>query len=152
AFRDAAVPHPNSTIDPLRDARIGEEELILADLGSVERRLERLEKDLKKTPSPDLKAEQALLIRGREALEGGRALRTLGLSAEDTRRLRGFQFSSAKPLLVVVNLDEGDVAQADSAAEHAGIAAFLAENNAAAVGVCARIELEISQLKPADAG
>ena len=151
AFRDASVPHPQTTVDPLRDVRMVEEELILTDLGSVERRLERLEKDLKKTPSADLKAEQALLLRGREVLEGGRALRTLGLSVDDTRRLRGFQFLSAKPMLVVVNLDEGDLAHADRAAEHAGLAAFLAENKAAAVGVCAKIELEISQLDPADA-
>jgi len=151
AFRDASVPHSQTTVDPVRDARMVEEELILADLGSVERRLERLEKDLKKTPSPDLKAEQALLVRGREALEGGRALRTLGLSADDTRRLRGFQFLSAKPMLVVINLDEADLPHADRAAEHTGLAAFLAETGAAAVGVCARIELEISQLEPADA-
>jgi GTP-binding protein YchF len=151
AFRDPSVPHPNSSIDPVRDVRTVEDELILADLGSVERRLERLEKDLKKNPSPDLKAEQALLVRGKEALDNGRALRTLGLSLEDARRLRGFQFLSAKPLLVVVNLDENDVAEADRAAEHAGIAGFLAENGAAAVGVCARIELEISQLDAADA-
>ena len=151
AFRDAAVPHPHTTVDPVRDARLVEDELILADLGSVERRLERLEKDLRKTPSPDLKAEQALLIRGRETLDQGRALRTLGLSADDTRRLRGFQFLSAKPLLVVVNLDEADLTHADRAAEQAGLSAFLAETGAAAVGVCAKIELEISQLEAADA-
>jgi GTP-binding protein YchF len=151
AFRDASVPHSQTTVDPVRDARMVEEELILADLGSVERRLERLEKDLKKTPSPELKAEQALLLRGRELLEGGRALRTLGLSAADTRILRGFQFLSAKPMLVVINLDEADLPHADRAAEHTGLAAFLAETGAAAVGVCARIELEISQLEPADA-
>lgn len=151
AFRDASVPHPNSTIDPARDARIVEDELILADLGSVERRLERLEKDLRKNPSPDLKAEQDLLVRGRATLDGGRALRTLGLSVEDKRRLSGFQFLSGKPLLLVVNLDEADLAFAESAAHHAGLDAFLAESGAQAVGVCAKIELEIAQLEPADA-
>ena len=151
AFRDASVPHPNTTVDPVRDARLVEDELILADLVSVEKRLERLEKDLKKNPSPELKAEQALLVRGKETLDGGRALRTLGLSPEDTRRLRGFQFLSAKPLLVVVNLDEADLAHADSAADHIGLGAFLKETGAAAVGVCARIELEISQLEATDA-
>jgi GTP-binding protein YchF len=151
AFRDPSVPHPNTTIDPARDARMVEDELILADLGSVERRLERLEKDLKKNPSPDLKAEQDLLVRGRATLDAGRALRTLGLSAEDKRRLSGFQFLSGKPLLVVVNLDEADLAFAESAAHHAGLDAFLAESGAQAVGVCAKIELEIAQLDPADA-
>jgi GTP-binding protein YchF len=151
AFRDAAVPHPNLSVDAARDARLVEDELILADLGAVERRLERLEKDLKKNASPDLKAEQDLLLRGRATLESGRALRRLGLSADDTRRLRGFQFLSAKPLLLVVNLDEADLAHADRAAEHAGLSAVAAETGAAVVGVCAKIELEIAQLDAGDA-
>jgi len=151
AFGDPMVPHPKETIDPVRDARMIEDELILADLGAVERRLERLEKDLKKNPSADLKREQELLLQGRAQLDAGRALRTLGLSIDDTRRLRGFQFLSAKPLLVVINLDENDVAAADRAAEKTGLADFLKETHAHAVGVCAKIELEIAQLDAADA-
>jgi len=114
AFHDPSVPHPQSTVDPARDLRTIEDELILADLMGVERRLERLEKDLKKTPSADLKKEQEILVRGRASLEAGRALRTLGLSGEEARRLRGFQFLSAKPLLIVMNLDEADAASADA--------------------------------------
>jgi len=151
AFRDPAVPHPQGAIDPKRDARTIEDELILADLGVVERRLERLDKDLKKTPSADLKREQELLVRGRACLEEGRALRGLGLTGDDARRLRGFQFLSAKPLLLVVNLDEADAGRAEEAAAHAGLSEFVAETHAAAVGVCAKIELEIAQLEPADA-
>jgi GTP-binding protein YchF len=151
AFRDPAVPHPHATVDPARDARLVEDELILADLASVERRLERLEKDLKKNPSAELKAEQDLLTRGLATLESGRALRTMGLTADDVRRLRGFQFLSAKPLLIVVNLDEGDVTHAGHAAAHVGLDAFAADVRAGVVGVCAKIELEIAQLDPADA-
>jgi len=151
AFGDPAVPHPRETIDPARDARVIEDELILADLGVVERRLERLEKDLKKTPSADLKREQELLLQGRAQLDNGRALRTLGLSPDDTRRLRGFQFLSAKPLLFVINLDEAEITHAERAAAHTGLDAFIAETHAVAVGVCAKIELEIAQLDPADA-
>ena len=151
AFRDPSVAHPRETVDPVRDARVIEEELILADLGVVERRLERLDKDLKKTPSADLKREHELLMQGRAQLDAGRALRTLGLSPDDTRRLRGFQFLSAKPMLLVINLDEADVAQAERAAAHAGLDTFLSETGGAAVGVCAKIELEIAQLDPADA-
>jgi GTP-binding protein YchF len=151
AFRDPSVPHPQTTIDAARDARMVEDELILADLGSVERRLDRLEKDLKKTPSADLKAEQDLLVRGRATLDSGRALRTLGLTPDDTRRLRGFQFLSAKPLLLVVNLDEADLAVAEDPAAQSGLATFAKDSGAACVGVCAKIELEIAQLDAADA-
>src|SRR5690349_19963520 len=98
-----------------------EDEFSLADLGVVERRLEWLEKDLKKQASAELKKEQEILQVCRTALEGGRPLRNLALPADDLRRLRGFQFLSSKPLLLVLNLDEADLPQADRAVDLAGI-------------------------------
>src|SRR5437867_8624666 len=72
AFRDPAVPHPSSSINPARDAQAMEDELILADLGVIERRQERLEKDLKKARSAELERESDLVTRCRTALEEGR--------------------------------------------------------------------------------
>ena len=150
-FRDPAVPHAAGSIDPARDVRTMEDEVILADLGVVERRLERLERDLKKTATPELKKEQELLIASRALLEDGKALRTMELQPEDARRLRGFQFLSSKPLLIVLNLDEADLPQADRAVELAGIGDLAQGRNVRAVPICAKIELEIAQLDPADA-
>ncbi|SRR6266545_2373609 len=150
-FRDPSVPHPAGSIDPARDVRTMEDEVILADLGVVERRLERLERDLKKASNPDLKKEQEILLRCRGALEDGKALRALDLSPEDAKRLRGFQFLSAKPLLIVLNLDEADLPHADEAVKLAGIESFLAGAATRAVPICAKIELEIAQLDPEDA-
>jgi hypothetical protein len=149
-FRDPAVPHPSGTIDPARDVRAMEDELILADLGVVEKRLERLERDLKKGANPDLPKEQEILVRCRTALEAGTPLRALGLTADDAKRLRGFQFLSAKPLLLVLNLDEADLAQADDAVTLAGLDSFMSGAATRAVPICAKIELEISQLEAAD--
>ena len=151
AFRDPAVAHPKSSIDPARDVQTVEDELILADLGGVERRLERLEKEIRKTPSAELKKEHELLGPARACLEAGRALRTLGLSPEDQRRLRGFQFLSSKPLLVVINLDEADAPQAETPRPAEQLGTYLKDSGAHAVAVCAKIELEIAQLDPADA-
>jgi GTP-binding protein YchF len=154
AFRDEAIAHPAGSVNPARDAQAMEDELILADLGVVERRLERLDKDLKRNKSPELDRERSLLLRCKEALENGQPLRSLGLAGEDLRRLRGFQLLSAKPLLVVINLDEADVAAAadvDRAAASAGLTSFLARANTRAVPVCAKIELEIAALETADA-
>jgi len=150
-FRDPSVPHAAGSLDPGRDVRTMEDELILADLGVVERRLERLERDLKKGGSAELKKEHEILRRCREALEHGKPLRDLDLPGEDTRRLRGFQFLSAKPLLIVLNLDESDLPQADRAVELGGIQDFLKGVHTRAVPICAKIELEIAQLEPADA-
>ena len=176
AFSDPSVPHPSGSIDPARDARAMEDELILADLGVAERRLERLEKDLKKSKSAELERERDVLVICRSALEQGKPLRALDLKGEDLKRLRGFQFLSAKPLLIVINLDEsqltsstvpggganeksdgtksggGDAAtRIDLAAAATGLTSFLSHASTAAVAVCAKIELEIAQLDAADA-
>ena len=155
AFRDPSVAHPSGAIDPARDAQAMEDELILADLGVVERRQERLEKDLKKGRSPELEREGDLVQRCRTALEEGKPLRALELTGDDLKRLRGFQLLSAKPLLFVINVDEADLADVgagiERVAEQTGLAPFLAHAATSAVAVCAKIELEIAQLEGADA-
>jgi len=158
AFLDPAVPHPSGSVDPARDAQAMEDELILADLGVAERRLDRIEKDLKKGRTTELERERDVVTLCRTTLEAGRPLRALDLKGEDLKRLRGFQFLSAKPLLIVINLDEsplaggGDAAtRIDRAAEAAGLTSFLSHAATAAVAVCAKIELEIGQLERADA-
>jgi GTP-binding protein YchF len=151
-FRDPSVPHAAGSVDPARDVRTMEDEVILADLGVVERRLERLERDLKKAGSnTDLKKEQDILQRCRTALEHGRPLRALELAGDEAKRLRGFQLLSAKPLLLVLNLDEADLPQADRAIELAGLEEFITGAATRAVPICAKIELEIAQLDEADA-
>ena len=155
AFNDPAVPHPSGSVDPARDAQAMEDELILADLGVAERRLERLEKDLKKARTADLERERDVMVRCKEALEAGTPLRALDLAGDDLKRLRGFQFLSAKPLLVVINLDEADVPAIGSdvsrAAEATGLGPVLSRAATRAAPLCARIELEIAELDPADA-
>jgi hypothetical protein len=155
AFGNPAVPHPAGTIDPARDAQAMEDELILADLAVAERRLERLDKDAKKIHTAELRQERELVQRCRTALEEGRPLRALELPADDLKRLRGFQFLSAKPLLLVINLEEADVgtvgARVEKAAAHTGLTGFLARAATRAVALCATIELDIAQLEPAEA-
>jgi len=155
AFRSESVAHASGAIDPGRDATAMEDELILADLGIVERRLERIEKDAKKGLSAELTKERELVIRCRTALEEGTPLRALQLAGDDLKRLRGFQFLSAKPLLLVINLDEADLpgvgADVARAAAAVGLSDFLAHAATGAVALCATIELEIAQLGGDDA-
>jgi ribosome-binding ATPase len=153
AFLDPSVPHPTGSVDPARDAQAMEDELILADLGVVERRLERLEKDLKKNRTADLEREREVLLQCKTALEEGRPLRALDLKGDDLKRLRGYQFLSAKPLLVVINLDESQLGDGgiERAAAATGLTGFLSRAATGAVAVCGKIELEIGQLDAADA-
>jgi len=154
-FEDPSIPHPSGSIDAARDAQTMEDELILADLSVAERRLERIEKDLKRGKSTELQKERDLVQRCKEALEHGTPLRALQLTGDDLKMLRGFQFLSAKPLLLVINLDENDLADVGAdvarAAEKTGLTSFLAHAATRAVALCAKIELEISQLGADDA-
>lgn len=154
-FTDPSIPHPAGSIDPRRDARAMEDELILADLAIVEKRLERLDRDLKKSRTAELEHERRLLIECQARLESGSSLRDLSLDGDDRRRLRGFQFLSAKPLLLVLNLDETELAGGapalEAAVARAGLASIVSGPSVRVTAACARLELEIADLDADDA-
>src|SRR5258705_10337475 len=89
AFEDDTIPHVGG-IDPLRDIKNVEFDLMVSDLGQIEKRLERLEKDLKKMRTPELEKENELLIRAKAHLETEKPLREMEMTPEDKKRLRGF--------------------------------------------------------------
>ena len=135
-----------------------EDELILADLGVAERRLERLEKDLKKSRTAELERERDVVTAVPDGAREGTPLRALDLKGDDLKRLRGFQFLSAKPLLIVINWTKrSSPAAAQGATRDRSRGGrrrpqpFLSRAATAAVAVCAKIELEIAQLDAADA-
>lgn len=151
AFDSELVPHPDGSIDPLRDTQMLDLELILADLGAVERRLERLDANIKKANKAEDVAERELFLRLKACLEAERPLRELELSEDDRRRLRNYAFLSSKPVLIVVNLDEHQVRTATEYLAASGLAAFAARPGFGLCAVSAPIEAELAQLPAADA-
>jgi GTP-binding protein YchF len=109
AFDNPAVPHPAGSVDAARDHRQLNSELLLADLGVVERRIERLSKDLRKMKDPELASEHTMLLRCLEALENEQPIRQLTFSEDEQKRLRGFGLLSSKAQLVGLNLDESAI-------------------------------------------
>jgi len=152
AFEDAAIPHVGP-IDPLRDLRNVEFDLMVSDLGQIEKRLERVEKDLKKMRSADLEKEFELLTRAKSHLESEKPLRELEMDAEDKKRFRGFMFLSEKPMLYVLNVSES--AELGKHLEEAVGKYKLTETasrpNAAATAVCGKVEAELAEMSDADA-
>ena len=150
-FEDATIPHEKGSVDPMRDLEDVELELVLSDLVVVEKRLERLEKDRKKIKDPNLDREFALLERCKTLLEADTPLRRLELDADDEKRIRGFQFLSQKPMLYVLNLGESEAPRLhDMEAEWR---ARLGERaHTAVTAVCGKIEAELAELPPAEAG
>ncbi|HEV7517385.1 MAG TPA: redox-regulated ATPase YchF, partial [Thermoanaerobaculia bacterium] len=144
AFADPELLHSEGSVDPARDVSNVDLELILADLDIVGRRIEKLDKAVKRGLTPEELKEKKLLAEViLPALEAEKPLREVTLDVDDERRLRGFQLLSAKPMLVVLNVDEAQVGHAD--ATSLGIAVRPA---VLTVVVSAPIEQEISRLPP----
>jgi ribosome-binding ATPase len=150
-FQDETVPHEHGSVDPARDFDDVETELILSDLVVVEKRLDRVDRDRKKTRNPELDKEHELLIRCKEALEANTPLRNLEFVGEDEKRIRGFQFLSQKPMLLVLNLGEEDATRLHAVEEQYRTGALAGKANTAVTAVCGKIEAELAELPAAEA-
>ncbi len=152
AFDDPAIPHVGE-IDPLRDIKNLDFDLLVNDLGQVEKRLERVEKDLKKMRSADLEKEFELLKRAKTHLETERPLREMEMTAEDKKRFRGFMFLSEKPILYVLNIGESTTLGDDleKAVAKYNLTEVVTRPNTGAVAVCAKVEAELAQMPDEDA-
>ncbi len=146
AFQDERVPHPSGGVAPEADLAGVDLELIFSDLVIIERRLERLKKDLKKASGQEKnlkQAEQEVLLRLKEALEQERPIRDLELSSQEEKLIRGYPLLSQKPVLVVVNIGEEQLP--------APPALHYDHANSLVVPLSARIEEELTQLEDGEA-
>ena len=151
-FEDPSVPLV-AEIDPLRDIKNVEFDLMVSDLGQIEKRLERLEKDLKKMKTPELEKEFELLKRANAHLGSEKPLREMQMTPEDKKRIRGFMFLSEKPIFYVLNIGESTELgkELDEAVKKYKLTEIAARPNAAATAICGKVEAELSEMSDADA-
>ncbi|HEX2948225.1 MAG TPA: redox-regulated ATPase YchF [Armatimonadota bacterium] len=148
-FDDPAVPHPSESINPVRDISTVETELLLGDMGVVEKRMERLQQDISKGRNrAEAEKEMPVLLRIQERLENEQPLRGMEFSEEEERMIRGYTFLSGKPMIYAINLGEGqefspemlpglDVQESDG---------MLLVNGTPAIAFQGKVEEEIAQL------
>jgi ribosome-binding ATPase len=146
-FEDGEVAHVEGRVDPVRDIELVETELLLADLGSLERRTEGLTKRARGGDA-EAKVQLALIERILPEMQAGRPARSLELADEERARLGPLQLLSAKPILYVCNVDEASAAQGNVFS--AAVAARATADGAEVVVVAAAIEAEIAALPPED--
>jgi GTP-binding protein YchF len=147
-FESDVVAHGDGSNDPERDWQNVEAELILNDLQVVEHRLARVEKDLRKIRNPDLPKEKELLERCQAALEAEQPLRELEFDVADQKRLRGFQFLSEKPMLLVLNLGEEQAPELKQIEERYRGEWLANKPGVSVVAVCGSVEAELAELEP----
>jgi hypothetical protein len=146
AFASDSVPHPAGSVDLARDVGEVELELIFSDLAIVERRLARLTAEIGKMPAKDREVrlvERDALERIKAALEAETPIRDIELSEEEEKLIRGYQFLTAKPTLLVINIGEAQILHPP--------AFSYPHRKSEVVAFCAKIEAELVQLDDADA-
>jgi len=144
-FDDPDITHVLGGVDPVRDREIVDTELILADLDSVERRMERLAKRAK-SGEKEAKQELALLERVQPVLAAGKPARVLEMDPEEARLLKTFQLLTAKPVLFVANVAEEDLPEGENDWVRALRDSVAGDDGGAVVTICSRIESELSEL------
>ena len=149
-FEDTDITHVLGGVDPLRDREVVNTELALADLETVERRIERVARKAK-SGEREAQRELALLERTRALLSEGKSLRDMEVEAEDLPLFKSFQLLSAKPVLYLANVAEGGLPEGKNEwTEKLREALEKEEPKAGLVSVCSAIEAEISELPEED--
>jgi GTP-binding protein YchF len=152
AFEDPANPHPEGSVDPGRDLDRLDTEFLLADLALVDRRLERLKTSGRHGTAAEREAnerEEAILVRLKAALEAGSPIRDVELEPEEEKAIRGFRFLTQKPVLILLNVGEGELGAAPERVQ--AVAASYDHRNAIVDALSARIEMELGELEPDEA-
>jgi hypothetical protein len=149
AFTDEAIPHPQGSLDVRRDIGTLNLELVFSDLAIMERRLDKLETSLKGAKPGERQGflqEKEILLQFKAALEDDKPVRELAMEPAAARIITNYQFLTAKPLLIAVNIGEEQLPQA--AALEAELNAQYSGAGCRVLTLCGKLEMELSQLEP----
>jgi len=148
-FENDAVPHPDNTINMMRDIDSFETEFIISDMELVEKRIQNIKKQIMKTKDEVLKREVPVLEKCNEILQSEQPLREANLSSDELRLLRSYQLLSAKPMLIAINLDENQVEDTDKYLNE--LVKKKLGPNTKALSFFGQIEMEMSELSEEEA-
>lgn len=148
-FVDENVTHVSGKIDPLDDIETIEIELMLADLESVDKRLNRVHKTMK-SGDQQAKLEYEVLVRFKEALENEESVRQLTLSDSEKKVIDGMHLLTMKPVLYVTNVSEQEIGQAEQNEYVQKVKEYAAKKNNEVVIISAKVESEIAELEGED--
>ncbi len=148
-FEDENITHVDGHVEPIRDIETIESELIIKDLDSVERQLQRIEKRVK-TGDLELKPDFELLSRIKTHLDEIKPVRSLEMDAGELGRARGYFLLTLKPVLYVANVDEEEILSPERGAYSQAVFDFAAASGAGAVRLCGKLEQEIALLEEAE--
>jgi GTP-binding protein YchF len=148
-FADPNVAHEEGSVDPARDAALVNTELLLADIDIVEKRISRLEQDLKKIKKDEWLRELDLLKRCYAWMLEEKPIRAMPITVEEEKLLRGFTLLASRPLLLLLNIGEEKIGGANPTLDR--LRESFAGTGTAASQLSVKVEEEIAQLSLEDA-
>ena len=144
-FQDGDITHVSGKVDPIDDIETINLELILADLESIERRIERVGK-MARQKDKDAMREFEVLSKLKDAFEANQPARVVEFNEEQEKMVKGLHLLTSKPILYVANVSEDEIAEADNNENVKRVREFAAAEQAEVIVVCAKIEEEIAEL------
>lgn len=144
-FQDGDITHVSGKVDPIDDIETINLELILADLESIERRIERVGK-MARQKDKDAMREFEVLSKLKDAFEANQPARVVEFNEEQEKMVKGLHLLTSKPILYVANVSEDEIADADNNENVKRVREFAAAEQAEVIVVCAKIEEEIAEL------
>ncbi|SFM12614.1 redox-regulated ATPase YchF [Salibacterium qingdaonense] len=148
-FNDGDITHVSGSVDPIRDIEVINLELILADLETVQKRMDKVAK-LAKSKDKDALAEYEVLQKLSDAFEEEKPARSLEWTDDELNLVRGFQLLTMKPVLYAANVSEEDLLSEGDNEYVQAVKNYAAEEGSGVITVCAKIESEIAELEGED--
>ncbi len=151
AFDDPSVPHVADRVDPVRDVETMLYELAFADIEILDRRIGRIAEGFKGAKTAEreaLKQEQEAIARLKDNIESGTYIRDIGPSGDEARFTEGFGLLTAKPLIIVVNIGEGQLSK--NPPPHEKLSRIVSGPRVRADSLCGKLEMELAQMEPDD--
>lgn len=148
-FEDETVPHVDGNVDGERDIDAVDLEFVFADLQIIDGRINRLEKLLKNQKTAEHQNELRILEECKQTLENGKPLRSLTITDNEEKLIRGYGFLTQKPLLLICNISETQLQEVDAIFER--FAEYETRPQTAVIVLAAQLEMEIAQLDSEDA-
>ncbi|CAM5197536.1 Ribosome-binding ATPase YchF OS=Ureibacillus acetophenoni OX=614649 GN=ychF PE=3 SV=1 [Ureibacillus acetophenoni] len=144
-FEDENITHVSGSVNPIDDIEVINLELILADMESVEKRIQRVSK-MAKQKDKEAMVEEPILLKIKEALENEKPARSVELTDDELKVIKGLHLLTIKPMLYVANVSEDEVADAENNKYVQQVKEYAEAEGARVITICAKIEEEISEL------
>jgi ribosome-binding ATPase len=148
-FADENITHVSGKVNPINDIEVINLELILADMESVDKRLERVSK-MAKQKDKEAMLEEPVLLKLKDAFENERPARSIEFTDDEFSLIKGMHLLTIKPMLYVANVDEDEIANTEENDYVKAVRDFAKTDNAEVIVVCAKIEEEMAELDDED--